>query len=49
VKERGKNFLIPHISPIRGNGDTKIFLADDVLSGPYTSEISDPQSLCGVG
>jgi len=47
VKKGGKN-LTPHISLIRENGGTKIFLAHGALPGPYTSKISDPQILRGM-
>jgi len=43
-EEKGKKFLTPHISPIRGNEGTKIFFADGALPGPYTSKISVPNS-----
>jgi len=35
VKERGReNFLTPHISPIRGDGGTKIFSRRWGTTGP---------------
>jgi len=49
VKEKGKDkFLTPHISTIRGDGGTKIFLAGGALLGPYTSKILDSQILRAV-
>jgi len=50
VKKREKeNFLTPHISSIKENGGTKIFLADGALPVPCTSKISDPKILHGAG
>jgi len=47
--EKGKEkFSTPHISHIRGDGGTKIFLTHGALLGPYTSKVSDPKSLHGV-
>jgi len=47
--KRREKFLTPRISPIKGDGGTKIFLAGGTLPGLYTSKISDPKSLHGVG
>jgi len=39
----------PTYFPIKGDGGTKIFLADGALPGPYRSKISDPKSSRRVG
>jgi len=48
VKDRRRKFSTPHISPIRGDGGMKIFVADGALPDPNTSKISDSK-MCGGG
>jgi len=47
--KENEKFLTLHIFPIRGDGGTRILLADGALPDPCTSKISDPKILREMG